>query len=74
MKEEKIGCAKPKQEPQEVIVNSSITKSFKPLVGNRAPDFNAQVYHKGIFSSIKLSELVGKWVMLCFYPGDFTFV
>jgi peroxiredoxin (alkyl hydroperoxide reductase subunit C) len=24
--------------------------------------------------SAKLSEYLGKWVLLCFYPGDFTFV
>ncbi|RLB87653.1 MAG: peroxiredoxin, partial [Deltaproteobacteria bacterium] len=22
----------------------------------------------------KLSDFLGKWVVLCFYPGDFTFV
>jgi Peroxiredoxin len=23
---------------------------------------------------VKLSDFAGKWVMVCFYPGDFTFV
>jgi alkyl hydroperoxide reductase subunit AhpC len=28
----------------------------------------------GGFKNIKLSDYRGKWVVLCFYPGDFTFV
>ncbi len=43
-------------------------------VGKPAPDFVAPVYHKGKFTSTKLSDHLGKWVVLCFYPGDFTFV
>jgi len=43
-------------------------------VGKPAPDFVAPAYHKGEFISVKLSEFLGKWVVLCFYPGDFTFV
>ncbi|MBP1635103.1 MAG: peroxiredoxin-like protein [Acidobacteria bacterium] len=43
-------------------------------VGQKAPDFQAPAYHRGAFTNIKLSDLLGKWVLLCFYPGDFTFV
>ncbi len=43
-------------------------------VGKPAPDFVAPAYHKGEFTSVKLSDYIGKWVVLCFYPGDFTFV
>jgi peroxiredoxin (alkyl hydroperoxide reductase subunit C) len=43
-------------------------------VGKKAPDFTAPAYHKGKFISVRLSEYLGKWVALCFYPGDFTFV
>jgi alkyl hydroperoxide reductase subunit AhpC len=25
-------------------------------------------------SATRLSDYLGKWVVLCFYPGDFTFV
>lgn len=39
-----------------------------------APDFTAKAYINGNFSSVKLSDYKGKWVMLFFYPGDFTFV
>ena len=31
-------------------------------------------YHQGKFVNVTLSEYLGKWVLLCFYPGDFTFV
>ncbi len=43
-------------------------------VGQKAPDFNAPAYYRGGFTNVKLSDYLGKWVMLCFYPGDFTFV
>jgi hypothetical protein len=43
-------------------------------VGQKAPDFQAPAYHKGAFTSLKLSDHFGKWILLCFYPGDFTFV
>jgi hypothetical protein len=43
-------------------------------VGQKAPDFEAPAYYRGKFTNIKLSDFYGKWVLLCFYPGDFTFV
>jgi len=43
-------------------------------VGRKAPDFSAPAYHNGEFTSVTLSDHLGKWVLLCFYPGDFTFV
>lgn len=43
-------------------------------VGQKAPDFTAPAYYRGGFTSVKLSDFMGKWVLLCFYPGDFTFV
>ena len=43
-------------------------------IGKKAPDFTAPAYFNGTFTSVKLSDYLGKWVVLCFYPGDFTFV
>ncbi len=43
-------------------------------VGQQAPDFTAPAYHEGGFNPVSLSDYAGKWVLLCFYPGDFTFV
>ncbi|MCA8980415.1 MAG: peroxiredoxin [Planctomycetes bacterium] len=45
------------------------------LVGKQAPDFEAQgVNAEGSFEPVKLSALCGKYVVLFFYPLDFTFV
>jgi hypothetical protein len=43
-------------------------------VGQPAPDFETSAFVDGGFKNIKLSDYRGKWVVLCFYPGDFTFV
>jgi len=43
-------------------------------VGKAAPDFEASAFVEGGFKNIKLSDYKGKWTVLCFYPGDFTFV
>lgn len=43
-------------------------------VGKPAPDFEANSYAQGGFGALRLSQFRGKWVVLCFYPGDFTFV
>jgi len=43
-------------------------------VGKPAPDFEAAAYVNGGFQNIKLSDYRGTWLVLCFYPGDFTFV
>jgi peroxiredoxin (alkyl hydroperoxide reductase subunit C) len=42
--------------------------------GGKAPDFAGNAYDAGGFRQVKLSDYAGKWVVLCFYPGDFTFV
>jgi len=44
------------------------------MVGHEAPDFEASAFHGGGFKNVKLSDYRGRWVFLCFYPGDFTFV
>jgi len=43
-------------------------------VGKKAPDFEASAFFESGFKNIRLSDYKGKWVVLCFYPGDFTFV
>ena len=80
--EMKVGCARPTGGPvgeptEEAIENDApVIKEVSPMirVGKKAPDFAAPGYQKGKFISVKLSEYLGKWVLLCFYPGDFTFV
>ena len=44
-------------------------------VGKEAIDFEASAFIKDVgFNPVKLSDYKGKWIVLCFYPGDFTFV
>jgi peroxiredoxin (alkyl hydroperoxide reductase subunit C) len=43
-------------------------------IGQDAPDFATGAYIDKEFKDIKLSDYRGKWVVLFFYPGDFTFV
>jgi peroxiredoxin (alkyl hydroperoxide reductase subunit C) len=43
-------------------------------VGQPAPDFEAMAFVGDGFKPIKLSDYAGHWVVVCFYPGDFTFV
>jgi peroxiredoxin (alkyl hydroperoxide reductase subunit C) len=43
-------------------------------LGHPAPAFEAMAYADGDFKTIKLTNYLGKWVILFFYPADFTFV
>ncbi|KAL6771262.1 PRX1 [Auxenochlorella protothecoides x Auxenochlorella symbiontica] len=45
-----------------------------PLVGNPAPEFEATAVFDQEFTDITLSQYKGKYVVLFFYPLDFTFV
>lgn len=43
-------------------------------VGDQVDDFEFNAYHKGNFTKGKLTNYRGRWVVLFFYPLDFTFV
>ncbi len=49
-------------------------RAMSAHVGQKAPAFTAPAYYRGGFTTFKLSDSLGKWVLVCFYPGDFTFV
>ncbi len=63
---------------QEKITNGVAshcsTAVGKPLIGQLAPQFKAPAYTEGQIKEISLSDYKGKWVVLFFYPLDFTFV
>lgn len=61
-------------DPATETDNVKKEKNMTAMVGQKAPDFEAPAYYKGEFTSVKLSDYLGKWVLVCFYPGDFTFV
>ncbi len=42
--------------------------------GLPAPAFRGQAYVEGEIKPISLEDFKGKWVVLHFYPLDFTFV
>ena len=77
-----IGCSKPSTSTNEVKeVKEISTKEYLKeekknmiMVGKPAPTFKAPAFHKGEFTEVNLEDYKGKWVLLCFYPGDFTFV
>lgn len=84
MSEEAISCVQPargplvspdSQTPEEG--ESQTTEEVQVAlvgVGKEAPDFEAAAFVDGGFKNVKLSDYRGKWVVICFYPGDFTFV
>jgi peroxiredoxin (alkyl hydroperoxide reductase subunit C) len=82
--EENVGCARPtgsvvgtdetEEAPASGTDRDEEVRMSTVRVGGKAPDFEAPAYHKGSFTKVKLSDHLGKWVILCFYPGDFTFV
>ena len=84
MEEIEIGCGKPTgtqvgEAPKEKILQEE-KRDIKEVImttakiGAKAADFQAPAFFKGKFIQVTLSDYLKKWVCLCFYPGDFTFV
>jgi len=82
MSDKPEGCVKPTKGPivsiSENIASVPTLDKEVPMVqarvGKPAPDFELSAYIGGGFKNIKLSDYKGKWIVICFYPGDFTFV
>ncbi len=75
----RAGCQRPpieKEAPETVSSDVVQIKGEMSMVkvGKPAPDFTAPGFYQGKFMSFNLAEYRGKWLLLCFYPGDFTFV
>jgi peroxiredoxin (alkyl hydroperoxide reductase subunit C) len=43
-------------------------------VGEKAPEFKLDGVVEGQFKNVLLSDYKGRWLVLFFYPLDFTFV
>jgi len=43
-------------------------------IGQKVPDFELDAFHDEKIKKIKLSDYNGKWLVMIFYPADFTFV
>jgi hypothetical protein len=85
MPEMKDGCVKPARGPMIPALESAApaggaapsqeVRKMLAGVGKEAIDFEANAFIKGVgFKPVRLSDYKGKWIVLCFYPGDFTFV
>lgn len=84
MTEAKQGCVQPAAGP--ILPAPATTKTptqrttsqevtMLARVGKEALDFEASAFVPGEgFKNVKLSDYKGQWIVLCFYPGDFTFV
>merc|ERR1719229_1825208 len=49
-------------------------RTFAAAIGGTAPSFTATAVVNGRFETINLEDYKGKWVVLFFYPLDFSFV
>lgn len=49
-------------------------ENFYVKINREVQDFEAKVFHENKVKKIKLSDYKGKWVVVFFYPADFTFV
>ena len=85
MSEEALSCVQTARGPLSAPPPSEHTgEESRPIdkevrmvqarIGEEAPDFEASAYVDGGFRNVKLSDYRGQWVVICFYPGDFTFV
>lgn len=43
-------------------------------IGEKVEDFQTKAYHNDDIKTVKLSDYKGKWVVMVFYPADFTFI
>jgi len=84
MPELKDGCVKPAGGPLLPATAEPAKAGGTPppkevrmqvRVGAPAIDFEANAWVQGVgFKTVRLSDYKGKWIVVCFYPGDFTFV
>ena len=79
----KDGCVSPAKGPiglpeaeaaSPAQAHEGVPRMMTARVGKPAPDFEANAFHNDGFKNVKLSDYKGQWVVVCFYPGDFTFV
>jgi len=44
------------------------------MIGKHAPSFELEAMHGGEFKRVRLADYRGRWLVVLFYPLDFTFV
>ena len=55
-------------------MEQNMQKERCSLIGTTLPDMTLEVYQNEATKKIKLSDYRGAWLVLFFYPADFTFV
>ena len=81
----KVSCARPTGGPVGSTPSKARDSKGKSEIEKEVKKVMAKIgkeIRRGIdtgesnrkFKQIKLSDYLKKWVVLCFYPGDFTFV
>ncbi|WIA13938.1 hypothetical protein OEZ85_002508 [Tetradesmus obliquus] len=56
------------------VLAAGVACSSAAFVGSKAPEFKAVAVHNDEFKEVSLESFKGKYVVLFFYPLDFTFV
>jgi peroxiredoxin len=51
-----------------------MTSNNHPVIGREVVDMEVEMFHDGKIEKTHLSHYRGKWVVLFFYPADFTFI
>jgi len=60
----------------EITTTKKERNMSSTLVMQKAPEFSMEAYDakSGHYTTVSSSDYKGKWYVVCFYPGDFTFV
>jgi peroxiredoxin (alkyl hydroperoxide reductase subunit C) len=59
---------------QENTTDHHCCEAIEPLIGQKIPDLSLAIFQNEQEKTIKLSDYQGRWLILFFYPADFTFV
>ncbi len=54
--------------------NANTSPLREPLMGKQLPPLELPAYYRGKITRVNLGNYRGQWLILFFYPGDFTFV
>ncbi|KKP36851.1 MAG: 2-cysteine peroxiredoxin [Candidatus Peregrinibacteria bacterium GW2011_GWA2_33_10] len=55
--------------------NESCTENLAfPIIGKELPFTELDIFHENEIKKIHLNDYLGQWVILFFYPADFTFI
>ena len=59
----------------ESLSKNQIQMTMQPIINSNLPEFKVHAYAKSKgFHEVSNEDLKGRWSVLFFYPGDFTFV